>query len=103
MDTKTSNPVQAPASPLPFSTNDDVIWDANDEDIFRAKFSERIQDAAYMAHAANCYPELVAALTDLLEIAESVVENTLELDDPDEPFKPSIMAQARAALDKANG
>lgn len=49
------------------------------------------QNAAYIAHAANCHDELLAALEDMLIVADEAGCNTL------------AQARARAAIAKAKG
>ena len=62
-----------PATPLPFSANergntfhDYTIKDANGRSVCIIKSSI---NAAYIVHAGNAYPELVAALRDLVDLA----------------------------------
>ena len=68
-DATKSEQVQAPADLLPLETNEDFIWDTDGNaiaQVTRGLFGERVQRAAYLAHAANCYPVLLASLAELV-------------------------------------
>lgn len=71
METPTTEKVQAPISPLPFVARGIGIMDAEENLICSVDGAEvgvldDSANAAYLAHAANCYPVLVEALTALV-------------------------------------
>lgn len=82
-----------PATPLPWKPFGPFVIDENENEVASGGYGI---DAAYIAHAANLYPELVEALEDLAAHAEFWKKMGCN-------FDTDKLATARAVLAKAKG